>query len=248
MKFLAVCILAAAAANGAAQSRSRPLQQKPEAQELQELRECPEAYGLQLYPHPQYCDQFYKCANGTLTLESCENGLLFDGKGSVYNYCNYHWAVDCGGRVNEIAEVKSRGCPYRFGIFPIDTSDCATTYYKCAFGIPEEQPCQIGLAYDDRIHQCNWPDLTPKCDPETIVGFRCPEKLPPGSLAVKFMPFPRFDAGRCDSLIVCVNGYPRLIRCTEEKVFNRQTLTCDYPENVPECANFYAPKDKPGFQ
>ena len=25
---------------------------------------CPEPYGLQLYPHEQYCDKFYKCANG----------------------------------------------------------------------------------------------------------------------------------------------------------------------------------------
>jgi hypothetical protein len=71
------------------------------AAELVELSACPEAEGLQLYPHPRYCDQFYKCANGTLTLEFCENGLLFDGKGSVYNYCNYHWAVDCGKRANE---------------------------------------------------------------------------------------------------------------------------------------------------
>ena len=32
----------------------------------------------------------------TQTLETCENGLVFDGHGSVYNYCNYNWAVDCG--------------------------------------------------------------------------------------------------------------------------------------------------------
>ena len=69
--------------------------------ELVELSACPEGEGLQLYPHPKYCDQFYKCANGTLTLEFCENGLLFDGKGAVYNYCNYHWGVDCGKRVSE---------------------------------------------------------------------------------------------------------------------------------------------------
>ena len=25
---------------------------------------CPEPYGLQVYPHEQYCDKFYKCANG----------------------------------------------------------------------------------------------------------------------------------------------------------------------------------------
>merc|ERR1711868_97005 len=40
---------------------------------------CPEPYGLQVYPHEQYCDKFYKCANGTLTEEVCENGLVFDG-------------------------------------------------------------------------------------------------------------------------------------------------------------------------
>ena len=28
---------------------------------------CPEPYGLQLYPHEQYCDKFYKCANGELS-------------------------------------------------------------------------------------------------------------------------------------------------------------------------------------
>jgi hypothetical protein len=31
---------------------------------LAQYSSCPEAYGLQLYPHEQYCDKFYKCANG----------------------------------------------------------------------------------------------------------------------------------------------------------------------------------------
>ena len=25
---------------------------------------CPEQYGVQVYPHEQYCDKFYKCVNG----------------------------------------------------------------------------------------------------------------------------------------------------------------------------------------
>merc|ERR1711862_341416 len=49
---------------------------------------CPEPYGLQVYPHEQYCDKFYKCANGTLTEEVCENGLVFDGYADVHNHCN----------------------------------------------------------------------------------------------------------------------------------------------------------------
>merc|ERR1711976_815127 len=52
---------------------------------------CPEPYGLQVYPHEQYCDKFYKCANGTLTEEVCENGLVFDGYADVHNHCNYNW-------------------------------------------------------------------------------------------------------------------------------------------------------------
>ncbi|XP_066909652.1 uncharacterized protein, partial [Halyomorpha halys] len=59
---------------------------------------CPEQYGVQTYHHPEACDQFFLCTNGTLTLETCENGLLYDGKGAVHNHCNYHWAVECGPR------------------------------------------------------------------------------------------------------------------------------------------------------
>merc|ERR1711953_686952 len=58
---------------------------------------CPEAYGVQTYPDEKYCDRFYKCTNGTLTEEICENGLVYDGYGNIHNHCNYNWAVDCGG-------------------------------------------------------------------------------------------------------------------------------------------------------
>lgn len=64
--------------------------------------ECPEKLGVQTYAHSEHCDQFYLCTNGTLTLEQCGNGLLYDGKGgAAYHHCNYHWAVDCGARKAE---------------------------------------------------------------------------------------------------------------------------------------------------
>jgi len=63
--------------------------------------ECPEKVGEQTYAHQEYCDQFYLCTNGTLTLEQCGNGLLYDGKGAAYHHCNYHWAVECGNRKAE---------------------------------------------------------------------------------------------------------------------------------------------------
>jgi hypothetical protein len=50
------------------------------------------------------------------------------------------------------------GCQYQFGIFPSGVG-CFASYTKCAGGVPTEAYCQLGLAYDHRIHTCNWPDL-----------------------------------------------------------------------------------------
>lgn len=65
---------------------------------MQDAPACPEQHGVQAYAHPDSCNLFFLCTNGTLTVEQCENGLLFDGKGAVHNHCNYHWAAQCGDR------------------------------------------------------------------------------------------------------------------------------------------------------
>ena len=39
---------------------------------------CPMFDGVQVTADPASCHQFYKCENGTMSLETCENGLLFD--------------------------------------------------------------------------------------------------------------------------------------------------------------------------
>jgi len=200
------------------------------------LTACPEQYGLQTYPHPQYCDQFYKCANGTLTLETCGHGLLFDGKGGVHNFCNYFWATKCGDRVSDLEPYPANApCIYDYGIFPTEAG-CDVDFIKCEAGVPYTTPCEPGLGYDERIHACNWPDLVPGCDPEYIVGFKCPTSLPANSPSLKFWPFPRFTvSGDCYSLITCVNNSPRLIRCQEGQVVNKYSLSCDDIRNVPEC-------------
>lgn len=74
------------------------------------------------------------------------------------------------------------------------------------------------------------------CLTKAVVGFKCPQKVAPESAAARFWPFPRFPvSGDCHRLITCVEGYPRLITCGEDKVFDENTLTCEDPENVPTC-------------
>lgn len=127
---------------------------------------CPDPYAIQAFGHPEHCDQFFLCTNGTLTLETCENGLLFDGKGAVHNHCNYNWAVECGNRVHDQQPINAPACEYAFGIYP-DSNECSTSYLKCEYAEPIPFPCDKGLVYDDRIHGCNWPDqLLELCNPE----------------------------------------------------------------------------------
>lgn len=134
--------------------------------------------------------------------------------------------------ISAATPLSSPGCEYRFGIYP-DTDQCSTTYIKCAHGEPILSPCDDGLVYDDRIHGCNWPDqLLEKCDPTAVVGFVCPAHVPSHSPAARFWPFPRFPVpGDCHRLFTCVEGHPRLITCGEDKVFDKNTLTCE--EDIP---------------
>lgn len=66
-----------------------------------------------------------------------------------------------------------------------------------------------------------------------VIGFKCPEKVDPHSVAAKFLPYPRFAVpGDCERLITCVNGFPRLITCGDDKVFDESTLTCEEPAHA----------------
>ncbi|KAJ8682729.1 hypothetical protein QAD02_018521 [Eretmocerus hayati] len=196
--------------------------------------QCPEPFGEQAYAHPDSCHLFFLCTNGTLSIETCENGLLFDGKGAVHNHCNYNWAVDCGNRAHDPTPVSTPGCEYQFGIYP-DSDSCSTSYLKCAYGQPYKTPCDAGLVYDAKTHTCVWPDqLIPFCNPAEIIGFQCPSS-PPNGAAARFWPFPRFPVpGDCGRLITCVDSHPRLITCGDDKLFDSETLTCLDKEEFPQ--------------
>ena len=208
---------------------------------------------VQVYADPDSCNRFYKWENGTMSLDTCENGLLFDEQralaGSAHNHCSYNWEAECGARPAEDTPISSPGCEYQFGIFP-SGEGCFASYTKCANGIPKEVDkyshnystlkrlntcqvyCQLGLAYDHRIHTCNWPDLLMEyagCNPSAALGdFRCPSNEELSPLAQRFFPFPRFPVAKDPKLyIICVDGVPRLNTCTAGTLFSEATLSCE---------------------
>jgi hypothetical protein len=75
-----------------------------------------------------------------------------------------------------VTPISTPGCLYQFGIYP-ESAQCSNNYVKCAHGIPQLTPCEPGLAYDDKSHSCNWPDL--------LLDFCSPE----GNAAIRLMSF-----------------------------------------------------------
>lgn len=196
----------------------------------------------QTYPDADACDMFFKCANGTVTHEKCANGLLYSGQGSVHEHCDYYWRVQCENRPVQLEETRDGSCPYSFGLFPAETG-CVDYFVKCAYGEVQPELCAEGLAYDERNHVCNWPDLVPTCsdgDAEYLVGYSCPKEIPANSASLRFGQFPRFATGQCDRLVICVRGFPRLVKCDYGKAVDGNSLTCVDAELVPECSEYIA--------
>jgi len=198
--------------------------------------------GVSVYEDPTSCNNFYLCENGTLSQQTCENGLLFSGEmalsDAVHNYCVYNWKMECGDRPRDDTPLSSPGCEYRFGLFPVGEG-CQQSYNQCSFGLPTQTPCEnenenipilLELSYDPSSHTCAWPDQLQNlgCDPQTLFGFTCPfldEFV--GTRNEQFAPFPRFAVeGHPGIYLICVGGQPRLQSCGALDTFDPDTLQC----------------------
>lgn len=78
----------------------------------------------------------------------------------------------CFNVVTPGSGYQSSVCEHSFGLYPA-SAGCEIYYYRCAYGEAEEVACDKGLAYDDRTHTCNWPDLLLDigCNPESTCSY-----------------------------------------------------------------------------
>ncbi|KAJ6223244.1 hypothetical protein RDWZM_001789 [Blomia tropicalis] len=135
---------------------------------------------------------------------------------------------------------KSIHCATSHGYFA-DREDCRK-FYACDDGRAFAMSCPLGLAYDELTGTCNWPDMVEGCRGEEMLRFTCPD---PYENDILDYGDPRYPTSDCRKFVVCVlsdlygSRTPRLLGCEEGLVFNPESKSCDYPENVPKCANYY---------
>jgi hypothetical protein len=198
---------------------------------------CPDDFGF--YPHVKSCDKYWACDNGTGTLKSCGNGLVFDDSDSKRENCAYPFSVDCGDRSDLDPPISTPHCPRLYGIFS-DPANCRV-FYSCWNGEASKYECPPGLAYDSDQRVCVWADHVDRCDQSEISdGFVCPdltETDQPGHYTRHAHPTD------CRKFYVCIESVARPYGCSLGTVFNVESLQCDDPENVPGCEKYYGDLD-----
>ena len=140
-------------------------------------------------------------------------------------------------------------CPDHAGPYPVllpNPSNCST-YYMCSGGVAVLMSCPTGLFFNNNTWTCDFP-----------AHVDCPESYEAPAAVVRFG---RFMAARsvsggtpppsdqcpkvtgkypvllpnpddCGSFYMCSHGIAFLKRCPTNLLFNNDTWTCDYPQNV----------------
>uniref|UniRef100_A0A4Q8K3F7 U72-Liphistoxin-Lth1a_1 n=1 Tax=Liphistius thaleban TaxID=1905330 RepID=A0A4Q8K3F7_9ARAC len=210
----------------------------------QGLSQCPQQNGY--FPHERNCDMYYQCVNGTRLEGICPDGLIFDDRGPPhYVRCDYPFGIDCSSRPSLQPPLSSEHCPRLWGLYPHET-DC-NRFWSCVEGHAHAFFCPEGLAYNEYSAHCDWPDMVENCDSETLLRFSCPQATSDEEL--QYYGDPRYAfQGDCRKHYVCIltpdgTRKPRLLACDPGLVFNSATASCDDPEFVRGCENYYSNLD-----
>jgi len=210
--------------------------------------DCPEPNGR--FRDEEQCDLFYTCRNNVAMAEFCPEGLVFDDSTPNREHCAIPQKVDCGNRlyVQEPSEEKDPRCERANGVFNHPDETVCDKYIQCGSGNAFEQPCPTSLIFDVGAGQCTREKdatLDARICPEEKVlaavdGFTCPgteaETELGQAMAHPLYPHPT----DCRAFFSCFNNKePNKLGCTEEFVFDAETLTCKSPEDVPECRCWY---------
>jgi len=214
--------------------------------------QCPEKFGY--FEDLRQCDKYYICREGRATPTLCPDGLVFDPYSRKQIPCDHYFNIDCGDRTDlQPAQGRDDLCPRLNGFYAHPDPAVCHIFYACVDGEATEYTCSSGLWYDEYTGTCNWPKDTERktCSnkayalegevDEDTSNFECPPPPPPNEYGL-VDPHPKYpNENDCGSFFVCHNNIsPRKQGCEIGAVYNTVTKSCDSPENVPECKDYYS--------
>jgi len=219
--------------------RHRPtavIEDEDSADQLQQESECPEPNGF--FADASQCDKYYACSDNKITEKLCPDGMVFNDYSSQQEKCDLPLNIDCSQRPALQPPQPAEHCPRQNGYFAHENPNICDKFYYCVDGKFNAITCPGGLVYNEKSGICTWPDEAKKkgCSSQDVFNFRCPNVT--SEIALQH---PRYaNPEDCQFFYVCVNGdTPRRNGCKMGQVFNEASGKCDWPRNVPECADWY---------
>jgi len=202
--------------------------------------ECEVSEDGYLVPDPAQCDRYAECTpHGRRLIQLCTDGYALD---VLTGKCDLLSKVDCTGRDKLQTATGSGLCPRLNGYFPVPATVSCAEYVDCRDGQPFMQSCGVGAVFDP-VLGCVHPDQTSRegCTASDVFGFKCPKHN--GNF--KFGDHNRVaHPTDCAYFYACLSsGQPRLLGCTQPKVFNPASGICEDAANVPGCEDYYPPQD-----
>ncbi|XP_061402940.1 uncharacterized protein LOC133338851 [Musca vetustissima] len=194
----------------------------------------PGTFGI--YPHPQDCHKFMRCANGRIAVENCPAGQVFSiERSSCYN----EQAVsqyDRSSYVNTQTQGQSCPSPNANGRYP-HPYDC-TKFVMCSNGVAHIQSCGPGTAWNRAMEVCDFMDKvncsagqgtatsTTTTTSNTAVKQQPEVVCPPGAEGLFMHPYD------WHKYLSCTNGYTHIMDCGPGTVFSVSRKVCDLERNV----------------
>uniref|UniRef100_A0A8D8W031 Chitin-binding type-2 domain-containing protein n=1 Tax=Cacopsylla melanoneura TaxID=428564 RepID=A0A8D8W031_9HEMI len=198
--------------------------------------QCPEPNGY--FADAYQCDKYYECKDGKIKEKLCPDGMVFNDYSSQQEKCDLPFNLDCSQRSELQKPQPSLHCPRQNGYFAHEDAAVCDKFYFCVDGKFNMIVCPSGLVYNEKTGICTWPDEAKKsgCSSQDVFNFSCPKVTTEIGQT-----HPRYaNPDDCQFFYVCINGEtPRRNGCKMGQVFNEASKNCDWPRNVPECAEWY---------
>jgi hypothetical protein len=136
-------------------------------------------------------------------------------------------------------------CPTTQGTsYVVYPGDCSK-YYKCTDGHSDLLKCPENMFFNPFTNQCDYVDnvscgLTPKSSSSTSTSSTSApttntpvtpstiDPVCPSTQGTSYVVYP----DDCSKYYKCTNGYSTILKCPENMVFNPETKSCDYSDNV----------------
>jgi len=122
--------------------------------------------GKEYSPDPKNCNVFYQCSGGQMIKLPCPPGLHWNQREAMCDWPHRVNRPECpASAMSQTCNTSPNSdgfvCPKPTGLFEV-SGDCKS-FYMCDHCKATRKPCPKGLAWNQKLTTCDWPEMVKGC-------------------------------------------------------------------------------------